>query len=226
LIADNGPAETKVKASMEWASKFARYSSMAGAALALGAIVWLNVWTRQAESRIQNAEADLRSIKANIRVKQLELADNIARLEQAKTELAVEQDAYQRLKKKLPAGAAEKAIQEAVTANPQSASLPPVVYIYIARPDQGPLAKSIQLKLRAIGCQVPSIDPGGKDSTNNSYLRYFVPTDEKVAKQSILPVLQSLNANISAQYLGPDEGTPTALRPNQYELWLGRNLKP
>jgi predicted membrane-bound mannosyltransferase len=156
----------------------------------------------------------------------MDIAEEQGKLQEAQHELAFAQETYRRIADKLPAGTVQMAIQETATASPQFANLTPIIYIQIAREDQRPKAREIQAALGSSGYQSPGIEYVGAKSPQHSQLRYFTRTDEGPAMQKILSQLRSMGLDIDEQYIRMASGEPHALRPNQFELWLGQDYKP
>jgi septal ring factor EnvC (AmiA/AmiB activator) len=203
-----------------------RYLSMIGAALALGAIIFSGIQLHQIGSRINKAETKLSVMETQVKEIDAETQRKEKELANIQAELAFAQASYQRIADKLPKGAAQDAILKTAMADSQSAHLTPIIYIQIARENQRSVAIQIQGKLIALGCQVPTIEYVGVRAPQHSQLRYFVQTDRGPAMQKILSQLRSNGLDINEQYIKIASDRPQALRPNQFELWLGQDFMP
>lgn len=208
------------------ASQVSWLLNVLGAVLALGAIVAAVYRIHKIDNEVSIAENELNSLSSVILKKQNELDTIQSRLNQANAELAFAQATYDRIAKRLPAGTAQQAIQQTLEVEPQAANLPPVIYIHIAREDQRVQAKKIQDRLRAVGCIAPGIEYVGARSPNHSQLRYFVRTEEGPLMDKVLGVLRSEGVDLDAQFIRIASGAPRALRPNQFEVWLGQDYRP
>jgi hypothetical protein len=207
------------------ANQISRLPSVLEAALALGAIIFAVYRIHSINDQITAAEARLKDINSAVESKQRELDGAQSKLKEANAQIEVAQKIYSRIASSLPAGAAQQAIQQVAESDPQAASLPPLIYIQIASEDQRPQARKIQDALHAAGYSAPGIEYVGAKSPNHSQLRYFVSTDAGPVMDKVLSLLRAQGLDIDSQFVRMS-GAPRALRPNQFEVWLGQDYKP
>lgn len=203
-----------------------RVLSVAGAVLALGAIAFAAYRLHDYDQKIARKQAELSHFETQVTARQHELEIAQSKVNQVNAELAFAQAAYQRLSKDLPAGAAQRAIQETAATDRQAASVPPVVYIHIASQNQREKATQVQNTLRDKGYVVPGIEYVGAKSPNHTQLRYFVRTDEGPALDRTIALLRSAGLDVEGQYIAMASQSPRALRPHQFELWFGQDYQP
>jgi septal ring factor EnvC (AmiA/AmiB activator) len=226
MASDSSVRLTPPAQQLHRASAVSRILSVLGAALALGAIVFATYRIQAINDQVTAAKQQLKDLNDSAAKKQKELAEAESKLNQVNGELAFAQATYKRIAKDLPAGVAQHAIQEAAAADPHAATLPPVIYLHVAREDQRAKARLIQDQLRASGYTVPGIEYVGAKAPNHSQLRYFVRTDEGPMLDKVLAQLRALGVDIDSQYIKMTSEAPRALRPNQFEVWLGQDYKP
>ena len=210
-----------------------RYLSMVGAALALGSLIYASITLHHDQSLADRQAARMSAIeraaefnKAQTQSIQKETNSAEAKTRQTVDEITFAEDAYQRIARTLPEGTARDAIEQTAIAHPESAKLPPVIYIEIAREAQRRKAKQIQDELQAKGWEAPEIEYAGDKAPQHSQLRFVARTDKGPAMQRVLSQLRSLGVDIDAQDIKPATDTPSYLRPNQFELWLGKDYTP
>jgi septal ring factor EnvC (AmiA/AmiB activator) len=203
-----------------------RILSVGGAALALAAIAFAAYRLHDFDQKIAQKQAELTKFEERVQLKQQEFEAAQEKLDQLNAELAFAQAAYQKIAKALPAGVAQTAIQETAAADSQAASIPPLIYIQIAREDQRRKANEVQNALRAKGYIVPGVEYVGAKSPTHSQLRYFVRTDEGPVLDRTMELLRSMGVDTNGQYIVMAAQSPRALRPHQFELWFGQDYQP
>ena len=223
------PAAQALHESVGRTGQISKALSMIGAAVALIAIIISSVELHRIRSETIAARAELENTKAQAQIEQGKLQESHLKLvaaqhdlEQVTGQLAFAQSSFAQIRGKLPEEVIKAAIQNAATADPRSAQLTPVIYIHVAREDQRTKAKLIQQALVSAGYQVPGIEYVGAKSPQQSQLRYFIRTDYGPALEKILSQLRSLGLDVNEQFIRMASGKPQALRPNQFELWIGQ----
>lgn len=232
-MASPEPAAKALHESVGKTGLISKYLSMIGTAVALLAIVFSSVELHRIRSETAAARAELETTKAQAQAEQSKLQESHLKLvaaqrdlEQVAGQLAFAQSSFAQIRGKLPEEVIKAAIQSAATADPRSAQLTPVIYIHVAREDQRLKAKQIQQALAFAGYQVPGIEYVGAKSPNQSQLRYFIRTDYGPALEKILSQLRSMGLDVNDQFIKMASGKPQALRPNQFELWIGQSYAP
>ena len=107
----------------------------------------------------------------------------------------------------------------ASTSTSVGSEIPPRVYIHIANESQRSLATTARSAIRAAGQVVPGIENVGT-GPNATELRYFVQSEAALAG-TISDELKAAGIQAPAVYAS---GFDTSkIRPNHFELWLGKS---
>lgn len=183
--------------------------------------------------KLKQINDDIEVKKGEMRAKQLELQTADELLAQKKREYdvldrqwKVASEALQSLSRKNPAQASEvkeaveQAVERTAERTPDQSTIPPRIYIHIAREEQRERARGVTRALQAGGYVVPGIENVGDKSPRASQLRHFRNSSEPRDIEDITGQLRKIGVRVSV----PPESRGANVRPRHYELWFGEDF--